>query len=140
MKLEDKVAAIEQSKKLIELGFKMKTGKYWVKMLGDSEWILSTKHPDKHVYYDQYIEFISPIEIHIPAPDVAELGEALPWKIIIDRRECHLDICKNKEGDINVVSYINRGHSMMYSAAAETEAQARAEALIWLIKNKYVEV
>ena len=128
MKPEDKVATVEQCKKLVKLGVDLETEKCWTysNLDDNGEWIdcLLCNMPDGE--YRFAADFF-------PAPDVAELGEVLNLnngfyilragkKTVADLRTkwCDYDEC--------VAEIRNK----------PTEAQARCAALIWLIENGYL--
>jgi len=121
MKPEDKVATQVQSQKLIELGFKIETEKYW--------------QPTRVGYFLGASDIIALGVKSIPAPDVAELGEILPDEIWnSDKSKCLWTF--ESLGKLET----NYGHWLLHGKYYKTEAQARCAALIWLIENKHIEI
>ncbi len=130
MKLEDKVATFEQAKKLDELGVVLETEKKWFCETQLDNWPTHVEVADCYV---------TPT-INFPAPDVAELGELLPKTLgIIDQFEIRIE---HDSGCwlIDYYDHYEKYLSPMPDFIAETEAQARCAALIWLIENNYLEV
>ncbi len=129
MKPENKVATLEQAKKLVELGVVLETEKKWVRRLDQDNFDLETSNQLYVVGYELF-----------PAPDVAELGELLPREVYIPYESCL--------GGVHyythvVVQDFERGFECSIgtweSFLMPTEAQARCAALIWLYENNYLE-
>ena len=123
MKQEDKIATPEQSNKLLELGFKMKTEKQWFDLGG--KWKLVHAHNPRNIKLNKLM----------PAPDVAELGEVLKGYDVMnqqyDDKDCNIkDVYWLWNKDDFLYEFFNVG----------TEAQARAASLIWLIEHKHIKV
>lgn len=123
MKLENQVTSLELSKKLKELGVKQESLFYWVHCevvspVGD--YALETK-----VLMDNFIH--KEDKIIASAFTVAELGEMLPHNsrtgVTMGLWECWLDYDSQGKG---------------YEQQAETEANARAKMLIYLIENNLI--
>lgn len=75
MRTEDKVASIELSKRMKELGWDYETERYW------EEWVKRAHTPYKHQLVRGKRDFKLPPEMrieYIPAPDAIEIGERLP--------------------------------------------------------------
>lgn len=135
MKIEDQVAAFEQAKKLVALGVKIDTQFYWVEAPSDlRDTALITK---AQIDEADSMGWFNPI----PAPTVAELGLLLPKEMRF----------KNIDGDIigSLTFYFFEGEwvtdymlpdsgESLETFIGRTEAQARAEALIWLLENNYL--
>ena len=129
MELEMQCCAIEQSKELVRLGLNIETCFEWVRF--ESDCIDSQ--------LDNWVEPIlmsreareaceAHIVFHYPAPTVAELGD-----IFI------------KNGFGNALPYKNNDNwempDFLFEADSKlTEAQARVEALSWLIEENYIKV
>jgi len=116
MKQEDKVCTLEQAKKLVELDIVLKTEYHWTENT-HKEWYLNKVYNGCHKEFPAFY----------PAPDVAELGVLL----------------KGYKVWINSVGYwqLTKGNHLKELKTFNykfTEAQARCEALIWLIENDYI--
>ncbi len=139
MKLEDQVCSLELAKKLKELGVKQESYWYWhfYSMLSDTNppsWQLVSCVTDKK---DKYSAFT-----------VAELGEILPkW---IKKEKLHYCLTMDWFGNGVNVNYENRNKvveivekaegkeysNILHTVCDESEANARAKMLIYLIENK----
>jgi hypothetical protein len=140
MKLEQQVCSLELAQKLKELGVKQDSLWWWGYFYEENnalirrndvkgKWILF-KEDEKHI--KDYSAFT-----------VAELGEILPedyysfrnteknkwWVIEYEELKEECDECGNIE------KAITREETL-----ADTEANARAKMLIWLIENKYITI
>lgn len=128
MKQEDKVPLREQCQKLVELGVILKTEKQWISLGGYWKIVSSSKNNELAILRG----FI------IPAPDVAELGALLPGNI----RRYELK-CVKEDGEWHIEYYeddeCNPGH-LILDFYFKSEAQARCEALIWLLENKHLKM
>jgi hypothetical protein len=129
MKIEDQVCSFKQAKKLAELGIDLPTMYRWQvdQSRGDGE------SSPKLVLSDY------------PAPTVAELGLLLPTVINLDEEDLYLQgTIGNRRGEFYYIwfqSSLSNGEWEIFpSIEQETEAMARADALIWLIENDYVDV
>ena len=127
MNLEKQVVSLELAKKMKELGFKQESLWWWRKLFNDSYKIQSDH------------DLIKDIGVYFSAYTVAELGEMLPsqyhsWKSILDEeglgKGCLCVRFSEPEFDSSDEHWIS----------ADTEANARAKMLIWLIENKHMEV
>lgn len=132
MKLSDQVCSLELAKRLKELGVKQESLFYWFESLfkGKESFI---RQGDTS-YRDGY-------ELACSAFTVAELGKLLPDKISPENQfDCYiLFTMKNTSDGEWVVRYAIT--STIYCAiVADTEADARAKMLIYLIENKLIEV
>ena len=130
------VPSLELCKELKELGFPQDTGWYWVKTrIG---WILGyllepqERYPNDYNFFFPIVEEICFINKNTPlykAPTCRELGKWLPDFTASFKEEtwweCHTNIWLEKD----------KKH---YIEVADTEPNARAKMLIWLIKNKYI--
>lgn len=127
MKLENQVSSLIPSQRLKELGVKQESLYYY-----DEVW--SQKHGSGYNIFDK--ETISeegelPVGA-ISAFTVAELGEMLPWDIVIARND-------DKEW---LVTFQADGLPESKSATfiSNNEADARAKMLIYLIENKLITI
>ena len=120
MKLENQVCSLELAKKLKELGGKQESLFYW-HLDGDDEWELVM---EKDVF-PQVLDFC------YPAFTVAELGEMLPEEIHTFKLSDEF-CCESNQPD-----YFPKGKSNLFFTA-DTEANARAKMLIYLLENKLI--
>lgn len=119
MKLEDQVCSLELSKKLKELGVKQDSIFHWV-ISEDGEWQLYD--PTEYKGWEEHLE---PNE-EISAFTVAELGKMLPvtsWS------------CSTLVSGKSFCFYLDPALNRFIE---DTEADARAKMLIYLIENKLV--
>lgn len=136
MKLEQQVVSLDLAKRLKELGVKQESLFYWAK--------------DEHYKLDWRIEFGRPAGTYqnsewlngemCAAFTVAELGEMLPKNeniLTMHFTNGHTQIAI--QGDIQ----LEEGLATRWGAAskcieADTEADARAKMLIYLLENKII--
>jgi hypothetical protein len=126
VKLEDQVCSLELAQKLKELGVKQDSLFYWfrVKNLGLK---LEIKAKESLVY-SSYSFLRDDIYESYAAFTVAELGEMLPdW----------FDSGRRQEGDWMCRVFV-KCNDITHQAFSETEANARAKMLIYLIENGHV--
>ncbi len=137
MKIEEQVCSYSQAKRLAELGLRLPTLFHWVpgEKSGDAvpAFLGDQDLPDS-VAKEQY-----------PAPTVAELGLLLPTEISLDDEDLYLQgTIGNRRREFYYIwfqsSIDNVEWELFPSIEKETEAVARAEALIWLIENEFVKV
>lgn len=140
--LEKQVSTLESSKILKELGVPQSSLFYWadvsnVKGNPGHKWVILNGNCDKLENYSAFT--------------VAELGELLPGFITKEGRRYfqafHKNIHHEKEGIVryshgfSYKAYWDRCYEDWYYAVCEnTEAEARAKMLIYLRKNKLMEV
>lgn len=129
MKLEDQVLSLELAKKLKSLGVKQESYFNWIteNEIGD-EW-------EERVEVSDY-SFDCPIEIIASAFTVAELGEILPHEIP-DGRTTPWHFRSYWELGRWGVSYASTG-VVLHKVSANTEANARALMLIYLLENNHI--
>lgn len=113
MKLENQVVSLDLSKRLKELGVKSPSNFYWDEGDGIEDRL---EYSPNHVFLEL-----------IPAYTVAELGEMLPtlttsWKSALGNWVCEVPPQMNEE-----------------NIFADTEADARAKMLIYLIENNLLQ-
>lgn len=136
MRLEDQVANLELSKRLDELGVKIDSYFYWYKNPNSNEFKIFHHHRFELVQGSENYEFY-------PAYTVAELGIIIPHILQsknTTQSDSHFETFKN-ENNQWIVTYVLK-HSMppVIAILGDTEANARAKMLIWLIENGYVKV
>ena len=114
---EREVPSLELCKKLKELGYPQDgEGWYWVEVKSGYKWEWKLRLLVNFPYaVDNY---------KIKAPTVRELGEWLPEGF--------------NEFKLNNKFWIKNKKDCCYVVSNDTEANARAEMLIWLIENGYV--
>ena len=134
MKLENQVTNLELSKKLERLGVKQESVWYWVRFDHGNkkvkDWALLER---KNCFNEEdtlHIDYVS-------AFTVAELGEMLPDGVKM------LKNCCSQESHKWTVSRFQPRPNIVFDThriefEAETEADARAKMLIYLIENKLI--
>jgi hypothetical protein len=126
MKLEDQVCSLELSKKLKELGVKQESLFYWSKLSIQKEHKLEFR---TNIFTQEII--LADCTDYISAFTVSELGEMLPIWSETARRSTDDWVCISRFHPDPDNNYYNFGKS---------EANARAQMLIYLIENKLMEV
>ncbi len=135
MKLENQVASLDLAKRLKELGVKQESLFYhWATAIeqdGLAWWNVSEKEPRKGKPVRAYLDSVGRPSV-LSAFTVAELGEMLPdkvgekkifnWKGILDGKTDWY------AGVMNERAWVE----------ANTEANARAKMLIYLLENKLI--
>ena len=128
MKLGDQVVSLELAKRLKELGVKQESHFVWYTN-GDNAHLLDCPDGQRPMEAKTYSAFT-----------VAELGEMLPPRLEIDGVMYWLDLAKNgpepKIGRIWDVGYARPGEEWQIVFEADTEVDARAKMLIYLLENK----
>lgn len=137
MKLEQQVCSLELAKKLKELGVKQDSLFYWTQRAieynghAPTEWKIQTyKGHDNDMY-----PFIS-------AFTVAELGELMPYWLYI---KGHPQICCYAQGKTIQAVDLEKHEICEYKGnllewKADTEADARAKILVYLLENKLITI
>lgn len=133
MTLEQQVSSKESSQRLRELGVPQESLFSWIytdapladgsrwklvvtSSLGDSHWELGGEK-------DTYSAFT-----------VAELGEMLPEEVTIKGEDCSLEMVNPKWYSIRSLAL----GKLKVSFEADTEAEARAKMIIYLLENKLI--
>ena len=124
MKLQDQVCSLELSKKLKELGVNKESYWYWHK--GELE--------DEDDLDDWAENHLGVHENAIHAYTVAELGQMLPKEESIVTM-----IFTNSRCQMAILGYEWKDKSIGQSIEADTEADARAKMLIYLLENNLIE-
>jgi hypothetical protein len=137
MKIEDQVCSFEQAKKLVGMGLNLDTLFRFYLLTNDHDYRLARNLHEAYSF-DELLEITTEgKEVNVfPAPTVAELGVLLPYTHP-DNSDCRL-VCVKGLYDFTVFYEPLKGFPRLQFIAV-TEAQARAEALIWLIENKYLD-
>ena len=167
MKIKDQVANFELSKKLFELGFKSSHIFSWKEFCNDD--YFGKKITFKTIYFKPedwrygkivYLEdgdghYFSDDEYIIneyPAYTVAELGELLPREIEHNKNDwsrayyitfSYLSPIEDRFSEPSVWYEDNDlyGEDMiLHGSGGDTEADARAQMLIWLIENDKIKI
>jgi len=128
MKLEQQVVSLELAKKLKELGVKQESYFYW-----------NTDFPK---VVDRTRIVTAPINFgnrYISAFTVAELGEMLPFAIETKGLIWQLDMMKESDGKYYCI-YLNKMSGAWLEAfiGQDTEADARAKMMVYLLENNLV--
>jgi hypothetical protein len=140
MKIENQVCSLELSKKLKKLGVKQKS-LWW--------WCEDKQRNNKESFFKLYgVSIAQSRKFNVPefsiysAFTVAELGDILPHYITIAGYAEFLKyrkwIFSKDKSTIHKVEYGEDCQPFYEYKKADTEANARAKMLIWLIENKYV--
>ena len=139
MKLENQVVNLELSKKLKELGVKQESLFYWCERTVTGSKTYKEFFLQEKIYVEPYPNIIS-------AFTVAELGEMLPNTIRKNEKDYFLNCyfsplssdggtdfeVSYESGDDKTLAYISNEPNDMI----ESEANARAKMLIYLLENK----
>lgn len=117
MKLENQVCSLELSKKLLTLGVNQNSLYYWQRCsMCDDDWQLSEGHASDYLQCSAFT--------------VAELGEMLPYytfHTIISIRFFQFNLILPTENEDKLISFRD-----------ETEANARAKMIIYLLENNLI--
>ena len=125
MKLKDQVCSLELAKKLKELGVKQESLWWWRKE-ASHDWRLRFFEDFENLDDNDNVNFVLP-ELTISAFTCSELGEMLP-KFIGSWKNKQNWSCRSSHDLDSKLFMVN------------TEANARAKMLIYLIENKLVEI
>ena len=126
MKLEDQVCSLELAKKLKELGVKQESLWVWLPYLEGDDTTRWEIERSRHGLYAPVSAFT-----------VAELGEMLPEYVM--RGGMRHTIRQQRAGSMRFVSYEHDQFNCMIQNG-NTEADARAKMLIYLIENNLITV
>jgi hypothetical protein len=128
MTLSDQVCSLEFGKRLKELGVKKESLFYWIKEEEPYLWYNSNRYPIhcEHWYY--------------PAYSVAELGELLPKVIFVNEIRYYLTQIPTVDSEWILFYRNSFGSSKTIEAADINEANLRAQMIIYLIENKFMEI
>ncbi len=133
MKLEQQVVSLKLAKKLKSLGVKQESIFVWVELnnYGDN-W-------DLHLMsYGDLSEVDVETRNSVSAFTVAELGEMLPAHIWSPDNSLLSEISYSKSDDNGKTVWITGSMSMEEIIISDTEADARAKMLIYLLENKLI--
>lgn len=138
MKLEQQVSSLELSKRLKELGVKQDSLFYWQQGYQEMKGGVNASGfeiTQKKTESKKGIRCFS-------AFTVAELGEMLPATPIIESTKYYLECCKYAKWHTKYVhyekgiGYLLGGHKCEFNG--DTEADARAKMLIYLLENNLI--
>lgn len=139
MKLENEVCNVKLAKELKKLGAKQDAQFYWVRDRPAQGWessryVLEFKGITNYQRDYGYSAFT-----------VAEFGELLPDQVCIDNKKYFLLITKTKKTEyFNLpdyyVGYKSLDKKFLHTERDDREADVRAKMLIYLYKNKLIEV
>lgn len=143
MDIQKQVCSLELAKKLKELGVKQESLFYWSKGIGEGSILLG--EPDNFNLEPKPMVDTADLKVRYSAFTVAELGEMLPDEVRFEYRDENeygkrwkLNTFKARE-EIWRVEYEwknNFQFDVRRAVEAETEADARAKMLIYLLENK----
>ena len=131
MKLEDQVVSLDLAKKLKELGVKQDSHFHWKRdESGDGPYLVASN--------TRYISTAG--TILASAFTVAELGEMLPRILFRQKRTYELALGKKLRNDNEEWScrYECESNGGYVQQVADTEADARAKMLIYLLENNLI--
>lgn len=130
MKVENQVCSLEHAKKLKELGVKQESLWWWIYNKIQDKWKLSITLSECVKAHPESWDYVS-------AFTVAELGEMLPPEV---KASFSGELVITKQFDsswfIEYSENLPIDCCMLHETHANTEANARAKMLIWLIENK----
>lgn len=146
MKLEQQVVSLELAKRLKELGVKQESMVYFAhegKLRLDAslyESYLEDRNDRDMPFRGKYASWLKEVnggEIY-SALTVAELGEMLPEEIEINEQSYWLEFGRTL-GRLHLVGYRKNGtHDTYFEHTDDTEANARAKLLIYLLESKLI--
>lgn len=130
MKLEQQVVSLELAKKLKEIGVKQISIFCWG----------PTNFDDMKVYpYSDDCRVKEWVGVAVSAFTVAELGEMLPHYLLVEEMSLSLEIIKSSVWRFYYGSSLPKG--IKFTAGNDdTEADARAKMLIYLIENNILPI
>lgn len=133
MKLENQVCSLELAKKLKELGAKQESAFYW----GETSGLITE---EEYLDFEDFASSIGKpqgtrVERHFPAYTATELGEMLPLHVEIKGSLLWFETRSNHKKNW-VVAYCDDDDCV--AEHSETEADARALMLIYLLENNLI--
>ncbi len=143
MKLENQVVSLELAQKMKELGFKQESYFNYIK------YQCKEKAEIVHPFEDRNIVLscsCGETETLCSAYTVAELGSVLPDTFINNmassssEHQLHRLICEKQDKVWNVIYVCVGCMGRLCSTQADTEADARAKMLIYLVENKLITI
>lgn len=138
MKLDDQVCSLECAKRLKELGVKQESlfyhynePYYYGKKCEEENWCIGTK--------EKLEDALNLREGPYSAFTVAELGEMLPYFFENVRQAIRYEKCPSKSGFEWVISH-SKNYNNTFCISEQTEVNARAKMIIYLLENKLMEL
>jgi hypothetical protein len=129
MKMEHQLTSLELAKKLKELGVKQESSFQWWRARNNNNFFIGDGEGVTRVWEDDE----SGVEVIASAFTVAELGEMLPMKL----EDKYVFDTARVGSDQWYVSY-RADRDFREFLEADTEADARAKMLIYLLENKLI--
>ncbi len=132
MNLQDQVTSLELSKRLKELGVKQNSLFHWFSNKRDNVQCWDIMYSTYDDIPDRYSAFTS-----------SELGEMIPAILQPDtpsKSDLKFDSCKDIDNRWMVSYFYNLNLPAAICIIADTEANARAKMIIYLIENKLMEL
>ena len=132
MNIKEQVCSLKLAMKLEELEENQQSHWYWCECnnadFGEiGEWLLIQHYS---INWNEYAAFT-----------VAELGERMPFPISYQGKRCFISSERTKSDDGDEwecgIFTLHKGTPLKY-VFADTEANARAKMLIWLIENGFI--
>lgn len=135
MELSKQVTNLELSERLRELGVPQDSLFYWVNGDEGFDWVCVYSDGYEWNEWPEYSKYSAKASAYT----VAELGELLPQCFVTQRRsngewECGQNYTKQLDGLGTKFNFA----SIPTVFFEQTEVNARAKMLIWLIENKYI--
>ena len=131
MKLEDQLVSLELAKELKSLGVKQDSLWYWCE---------NQEGGERPITHDIYIKYVATNRVYnmpelkiYSAFTCSELGEMLPRQLTYHKS------FDNTLWWVILPDALDPTSSI-YKTSSTSEANARAKCLVWLIKNKHMEV
>jgi hypothetical protein len=138
MKLEDNVCTIEQAKRLVELGVRLKTYFIWSAC---KELVIRDPRNDNRWYLP------NPPGYYYPAPSVTELGVLLPWGIRVNDDDIveleqyniyRLLIWKVHNKAFNADYFNDENTPLINRWSSENLSKILTDRVIVLLENEYI--
>lgn len=141
MTLQQQVPSLELCKRLKELGYQQESHfRWWVNTDGETSIMTPKATPES-----DYPELGKTLFVY-SSPTVAELGEMLPWRVEKYGKKYYFSVEKARpESDykkFEVAYWFEnnkiQAHEILTICSDDTEANARAKMLIYLLENKLI--
>ncbi len=145
MKLENQVVSLELAKKLKELGVKQESEFMWVRDTDTKKYkIVASPNSIFHGAIKNYycMGADHPENGMYQSFTVAELGEMLPMEIILNKQTHFFETTRYSHKKMWEIVYRHevKKNSVLAIQVSETESDARAKMLIYLIESKLISV
>lgn len=138
MKLENQVVSLDLAKRLKELEVKQESLFYWAECC-DNRLITADWHDQEMGEWGDCHTYAS--KPHVSAFTAAELGEMLPFSVVDDAHECTVEVYKDFKGNWEAwLEVAKSGWMSGEKIVADTEADARAKMLIYLLENRLIAI